>query len=219
MGMINSPGTDVFLLILSMSNEIAGKMYMKTGTREKTRMINITDVKDQLDGKLPEQNIDYVQKVLPGSYAFTGRNKVSGFSGKGKIKALKIMREYKMFTNLLQSLGQENDVSNKIYELSEQYVCTLYGHKEDHHLNAVQYKMYSAKRSKFEANQLPPCKSSLQKHGQRANYQCRIWRETLTPMVNIPNPVTNEWKVGDDGSIEIDCPVDTPLSIRRQNST
>ena len=43
-----SPDTDVFLLMSSMSNEIAGKLYMKTGTRGKTRMIDIADVKDEL---------------------------------------------------------------------------------------------------------------------------------------------------------------------------
>ena len=100
--------------------------------------------------------------------------------------------------------GKEDDVSNEFYELSEQFVCTLYGRKEDHDVNDVRCKMYCAKRGKCEANQLPPCKSSLRKHVQRANYQCRIWRETLTPMVNIPDPVTHGWEVGDDGSLEID---------------
>ena len=71
-------------------------------------------------------------------------------------------------------------------------------------MNAVQYKMYCAKRGKCEANQLPPCKSTLRKHVQRANYQCRIWRESLTSIVNIPDQVTHGWKVGGDGPLEID---------------
>lgn len=71
----------------------------------------------------------------------------------GKIKALKIMPKYVDFTNLFQSLGQDDDVSNEIYELSEQFVCTLYFHKEDHDVNAVQYKMYYAKCGKCEGNQ------------------------------------------------------------------
>ena len=44
-------------------------------------------------------------------------------------------------------------------------------------------------------------KLSLRKHVQRANYQCRLWREALIPMVNIPDPVAHG---GDDGSLEID---------------
>ena len=71
-------------------------------------------------------------------------------------------------------------------------------------MNAVRYKTYCEKRGKCEANQLLPCKSSLRKHVQRANYQSRIWREALTSMVNIPDPVKHGWKGGDDGSIEID---------------
>ena len=202
--MIHTPDTDVFLSMLSMSNEIAGKLYMKTGTRRETRMINIADVKDQLDRKVSEQNIDYVLEALPGLHAFTGYDSASAFPGKGKIKSLKIMLKYEVFTNLFQSLRQEDDASKEICELSEQFPCTLYGHKEDHHVNAVRYKMYCAKRGKCEANQLPSCKSSLRKHVQRANYQCRIWREALTPMVNITDSVTHGWKLGDDGSLEID---------------
>ena len=47
------------------------------------------------------------------------------------------MLKYEVFTNFFQSLEQEDDVSNEIYELSEQFVCTPYGHKEDHVVNAV----------------------------------------------------------------------------------
>ena len=57
------------------------------------------------------------------------------------------------FTNLFQSLGQDDDVSKEIYELSEQFVCTLYFHKEVHDVNAVQYKMYYEKCGKCEGNQ------------------------------------------------------------------
>ena len=113
--MIHTLDTDVFLLMLSMSNEIAGRLYMKTGTRRKIRMIDIADVKDQLDGKVSEQNIDYVLEALPGLHAFTGFDTVSAFSEKGKINALKIMLKYEVLTNLFQSLGQEDNVSNEIY--------------------------------------------------------------------------------------------------------
>ena len=54
-------------------------------------MIDIADVKDRLDGKVSEQNIDYVLKTLTGLHAFTGCDTVSAFYGKGKIKPLKIM--------------------------------------------------------------------------------------------------------------------------------
>ena len=92
--MIHIPDTDVFFLMLSMSNKIAGKLYMKTGMWGKTRMINISHVKVQLDGKVSEQNIDYVLEAIPGLHAFT--NRVSAFSWKGKIKALKIMLKYEV---------------------------------------------------------------------------------------------------------------------------
>ena len=61
--MIHTPDTAVFLLVMSKSNEIARELYMKNAMRGKIRMINIADVKDQLDWKVPEQNIDYALKV------------------------------------------------------------------------------------------------------------------------------------------------------------
>ena len=48
-------------------------------------------------------------------------------------------------------LGQEDGIRNEIYELSEQFLCTFYGHKEDRYVSAVQYKMYCAKHGKCEA--------------------------------------------------------------------
>ena len=42
------------------------------------------------DGKVSEQNIYYVLEALSGLYAFTGCDTVKAFSGKEKIKALKV---------------------------------------------------------------------------------------------------------------------------------
>ena len=120
--MIHTPDTDIFLLMLWMYNGIAGKLYMKTGTRGKARMVDIADVKDQLNGKVSEQNIDHVLEALPGFHPSIGCDTVGAFFGKGKIKALKILLKYEVFTNLFQSLGQEDVVSNKMMN----YQSSLY---------------------------------------------------------------------------------------------
>ena len=77
-------------------------------------MVDIADVKDQLNGKVSEQNINYVLEALPGLHPSISCDTVGAFFGKGKIKALKILLKYEVFTNLFQSLGQEDDVSNKM---------------------------------------------------------------------------------------------------------
>ena len=61
--MIHTPDTDVFLLT-----------------------INIADVKNQLDGKVSEQNINCMLEVLPGLYAFTVTIQFGLFLEKGKSK-------------------------------------------------------------------------------------------------------------------------------------
>ena len=70
-------------------------------------------------------------------------------------------------------------------------------------MNAVRYKMYCAKRCKCEANQLPTCKSSLQKHEQGTNYHYRIRGEAFALMVNIPDHVTYGWKVEMTGHLRL----------------
>ena len=105
-----------------MSSEIAGKLYVKTGTQGKTRMVDIADVKDQLNGKVSEQNTDYVLEAVPDLHPSIGCDRVGAFFGKRKIKALKILLKYEVFTNLFQSLGQEDDVTNKMMS----YQSSLY---------------------------------------------------------------------------------------------
>ena len=55
--------------------------------------------------------------------------------------------------------------------------------------------MYCSKRAKSECDQLPPCRSSLQKHVQRANYQTEIWRMSLNAVQELQNPVSYGWKI------------------------
>ena len=99
--MIHTPDTDVFLLT-----------------------INIADVKNQLDGKVSEQNINYVLEVLPGLYAFTSYNTVRAFSGKGKIKAWKIMLKYESFSiTRTRAWRKQRDL------WATRVVCILYDHK------------------------------------------------------------------------------------------
>ena len=42
---------------------------------------------------------------------------------------------------------------------------------------------------------LPPTKGALDKHIHRANYQCLVWKESLTPILDLPCPTTCGWKL------------------------
>ena len=50
---------------------------------------------------------------------------------------------------------------------------------------------------------LPPCKDSLYKHAQRANYQAAIWRRSLSNE-EIQNPIGHGWLLNESNEIEIE---------------
>ena len=56
---------------------------------------------------------------------------------------------------------------------------------------------------------LPPCKDSLYKHAQRANYQAAIWRRSLSNE-EIQNPIGHGWLLNESNEIEIEWMHDEP---------
>ena len=40
---------------------------------------------------------------------------------------------------------------------------------------------------------LPPCKSSLEKHINRANFVARVWRQASQSIIDIEEPVNHGW--------------------------
>ena len=50
---------------------------------------------------------------------------------------------------------------------------------------------------------MPPCKTVLLLHIQRANFQTLIWRNALISNFELPKPENNGWTIGCTGSLEI----------------
>ena len=81
---VHSPDTDVFLLCLGHLNQINGKIFIKTGVKDNTRLINLRKIKNKLE--LEDDEVGLIS-----FHTFTGCDTISAFAGKGKLKALKIM--------------------------------------------------------------------------------------------------------------------------------
>lgn len=82
---IAAEDTDVFIICLALSCEIACPMYMKSGTQNREIFINVQKVAAAIGHD--------VCKALPGMHCFTGCDTVSAFGGKGKINAFKLMQK------------------------------------------------------------------------------------------------------------------------------
>ena len=74
--------TDVFSIAVSKEDITGVSIYMKRGTQNRTRFVDITDISTNLGS-------DLSQSIL-GIHAFTGFDSFSAFAGKGKVTALKV---------------------------------------------------------------------------------------------------------------------------------
>ena len=59
----------------------------------------------------------------------------------------------------------------------------------------MRYQLFCVKREEIESFQLPPCRDSLQKHIQRANYQAAVWKSSIKHDAIIPSPAGKGWKI------------------------
>ena len=82
--LIKSSDTDVEVLACYFREYISADIFLLSGTRSRARVINVTQVCEQLGVE--------VCRALPGLHALTGCDTVSSFAGKGKKAALHIVK-------------------------------------------------------------------------------------------------------------------------------
>ena len=138
--LISSEDTDVFVLCLTFNSFIQASLYMKCGTQTRTRYIDIS-MAVQLHG--PE-----VCKCLIGLHAYTGRDSVSAFAGKGKIRALKLVKRQKSFQDLFEQLGMQWEVSSELFERLQEFTCKLYSSNPGtSDVNELRYRLFCARKA------------------------------------------------------------------------
>ena len=120
---------------------------MKTGCKDRRRIIDITAVKSSIKQRFVNANVsmsDFV-KALVSLHAFTGCDTVSAFSGRGKVSALNLLAKESRYIELFKSIGESWDVSAEISSGVEEFVCKLYGYQIDD-VNLLRYKLYCSKK-------------------------------------------------------------------------
>ncbi|KAI4811883.1 hypothetical protein KUCAC02_014754 [Chaenocephalus aceratus] len=191
---ITAEDTDVLILCLCFSKTMA---CQKCGTQNRTRYIDI--------GKLASSVGEEVCQGLVGLHALTGCDTVSAFAGRGKLSALKHLKENETYQEAFKRLGEAWDVSADLFDKMQDFVCRLYASSSTtSDVNELRYQLFCAQRGEVESSQLPPCKDCLHMHVLRANYQTAIWRRCLVSEPVVPDPKGCGWTTGDDGSLEIE---------------
>ena len=98
-------------------------------------------------------------------HAFTGCDTVSAFAGKGKAKALKLVRKFTL------KLGQDWEINQEFLDKLEAFTCLLYAPKtSSRKINELRYHLFCAKQGEIEMHQLPPCHDC---------FAAGIWRRCL----------------------------------------
>jgi len=175
---ISCRDTDVLVLLVHFASDLTREIWFQTGTAKQRSFVAVHDV--DLDPVLRHN--------LPGFHAISGCDTVSQFCGIGKTTA------WKTFTSncpLLDGLGRGTLTEQTLTDV-ENFICRLYSNNEnDTNINDVRFKMF-LKGSK-DPEKLPPTRSSLKLHIQRAHHQCTIWLSSLIARPDICSPVGNGW--------------------------
>lgn len=98
----------------------------------------------------------------------TGCDTVSAFSGKGKLKAIQLLLKSESYVKAMVEKGETWIVFDATFNAAEELVCHLYG-KKGQNVDLLRYELYCAKGGKVDPEALPPCRTSLHLHMERAN--------------------------------------------------
>lgn len=203
---IVSEDTDVLILSLAFCSIIGCDIYMRLGTKNRTRLIFINKMASHLGSA--------TSLALPGLHAFTGCDTVSSFSGQSKIKGFKLLVENEEFKNCFTHLGDEWQLSEEVFKGLQVFTCKLYASRTDREeVNDLRYDLWRAKKGLAPSSSLPPCKDTLNQHALRANYQCAIWKRSLKCDPNTPSPQNFGWSVKSDRSIEVQWMTGLPAPL------
>ncbi|XP_066920827.1 uncharacterized protein [Clytia hemisphaerica] len=203
---ISTPDTDVFILAASNLHAIIGcNIFILTGSGYHKRLIDLNLVCETYFTRIEDSkfNKEMVLQALPGFHCFTGCDSISAFSGRGKIKPLKVMIQKSEYVKAFAELGTTWDISEENVSILEAFVCHMYGKKDSLELGIsiddLRYNIYCRKNGKVSSESLPPCQNVLRQHIKRANYQARIWRMCLDPWIDRCDPSDHGWGVDDGG--------------------
>ena len=137
------------------------------------------------------------QSALIGYHAFSGNDYVSCFFRRGKKKGWKLIENSDDWLNVFSILGENKNVEDDVMQKWEQFVCLLNGRSRCSSVNQARREIFWDKLHKknkiVDLSLLPPCQSSLKKHIKRANYVARMWRQSVNPVMDLPDPTQQGW--------------------------
>ena len=170
----SSPDTDVFIICLSVHTRTEANLYFLTNVKSSRRTIDVSKVADYIFDTLKQCDVskEALMESLIGFHSFTGCDTISAFTGRGKVKPLKLILNDASYVHAFSQLGNQTQVVD--LQKIKSFVCHMYGCKGDVSVDELHSKLYCKNAGKIACDQLPTCTDVLQPHLMRTNYQARI---------------------------------------------
>ena len=103
---IVTPDTDVSLLALTYQNRLSADIHINTGVGNKNRILSVKKmIKNIVLRCSVDVSVQTLCDAVLGLHAFTGCDSISSFSGKGKVRALKLMLKNKTYVDMFSLFG------------------------------------------------------------------------------------------------------------------
>ena len=119
-----SPDTDIFVMCLTVSEQIQDNLCMKTGTKIFKHIININGVKQFISDSINKTDCSTrtFMDALVGLHSFSRCDTISAFTGKGKLKPLAIMSKDEQHIQTFARLGTSWSTDGLVDNV-EEFVC------------------------------------------------------------------------------------------------
>ena len=181
---IDSPDTDVFLLIINMYTRLPMATSFLTGKGSQKKKIPIQPIYNKIGVKQAS--------AILGFHAFTGSDTSRRFAGRSKEWCFKVFLQ-SCDDDILSALGSLGiiDPSPETCSQLERFVCLLY--KSTVYTTVKDLRWFLFSNRSAEGEKLPPTLGSLTQHIQRAHYITMIWKKADESHPNLPSPSDYEW--------------------------
>ena len=143
--------SDVAILALYYQKQLSVQIFLEYGTGPKAQIFDMSSYQPIFEN---------MPKALPGLHALSGCDATNGV---GKVKCLKVLESDDRFIDAASLLGEEATLSATVLEVLEEYVCKLYGVKNETDINRARYKQFTNRTKLPEPQKLPPPPPPLQK--------------------------------------------------------
>ena len=184
------------------------KIFMDCGTNNSRRYINVTEICEALQTKVPGS-----PKALPALHAMTGTDVTAAFYHKGKVLALNLMLRDPSL-KFVDYFGSLSTASIEDVPIAEEFVCCLYGLSDHSNINEARAKKLfqmtgfdgksKAKKEtlrkvrKVNCCLLPPCRNVLENKLRRVNYVSQVWgRADERKPTEFISPENYGWRITD----------------------